>query len=218
LKRPFVSNLTLQPTQIAGFNQFFDDINGSHGSRFGVGIDHEFSSTVFSGFEASWRDVEVPITDKDSTEFRRQNEQFHRAYLYWTPANWMSVGAEYFFEGFQNFFNNPSVNQFQTHRFPITLNFFHPNGLFASLGTEHVTQFIHYDPGSKNTDKESNFWTFDISAGYRFPKRYGLARIGFKNTFNQKFRFQDINVIVPTNPDPRLVPDQIFYGQISLSF
>ncbi|NJD06716.1 MAG: tetratricopeptide repeat protein [Methylococcaceae bacterium] len=218
LKRPFVSNQTLQPTQIAGLNQFFDDINGSYGSRFGVGIDHEFSSTVFSGFEASWRDVEVPIIGQDSTTFRRQNEQFHRAYFYWTPAKWMSFGAEYFLEGFQNLFNNTSVNQFQTHRFPITLNFYHPNGLFASFGTEHVTQFIHYDPDSKNSDKESNFWTFDISAGYRFPKRNGLARIGFKNTFNQKFKFQDINVIVPTNPDPRLVPDQIFYGQVSLSF
>ena len=37
LKRTLVTNQTLEPTQVAGFNQFFDDIDGASAWRYGVG-------------------------------------------------------------------------------------------------------------------------------------------------------------------------------------
>ena len=35
LKRTLITNQTLEPTQVAGFNQFFDDINGTDALRYG---------------------------------------------------------------------------------------------------------------------------------------------------------------------------------------
>jgi hypothetical protein len=36
VRRQLVSNQTLEPTQISGFNQFFDDVNGARAWRYGA--------------------------------------------------------------------------------------------------------------------------------------------------------------------------------------
>jgi hypothetical protein len=57
LKRTLVTDQTLEPTQVAGFEQFFDDVNGASSWRYGVGIDQKFASDLFVGVEASKRDL-----------------------------------------------------------------------------------------------------------------------------------------------------------------
>jgi TonB dependent receptor len=61
VKRALVVDQTIEPTQIAGFNQFFDDINGTETHRYGFGLDARFTSGVLGGAEYSWRDLNVPI-------------------------------------------------------------------------------------------------------------------------------------------------------------
>ncbi len=39
LKPALANNQTLEPTQIAGFNQFFDDVNATKSTRYGFGLD-----------------------------------------------------------------------------------------------------------------------------------------------------------------------------------
>ena len=43
LKRTLVTDQTLEPTQVAGFNQFYDDFNGTEAWRYGGAIDQKFS-------------------------------------------------------------------------------------------------------------------------------------------------------------------------------
>jgi outer membrane receptor protein involved in Fe transport len=47
LKRTLITDQTLEPTQVAGFNQFFDDVNATDIWRYGVAIDQKFSLNVF---------------------------------------------------------------------------------------------------------------------------------------------------------------------------
>ena len=65
LKRTLVTDQTLEPTQVAGFNQFFDDVNGASSWRYGVGIDQKFGRDVFAGAEFSKRDVKSPFVFVD---------------------------------------------------------------------------------------------------------------------------------------------------------
>ena len=45
--RHLSSNRTLEPTQVAGFNQFFDDPNGNEvGAAIGVGLDWQTESSM----------------------------------------------------------------------------------------------------------------------------------------------------------------------------
>ena len=74
LKRPLIGDLsfrsgqTIEPTQVAGFNQFFDDPSGTRARRWGVGIDQKFPNPFFAadtlllGGEWSQRQLTVPTT------------------------------------------------------------------------------------------------------------------------------------------------------------
>ena len=53
LKRTLITDQTLEPTQVAGFNQFFDDLNGTDAWRYGGAIDQKFTKDLFGGVEFS---------------------------------------------------------------------------------------------------------------------------------------------------------------------
>ena len=88
-----VSNQTIEPTQVAGFNQFFDDLTGTAAWRYGAGVDHQFSKHISGGVEYSERKLDVPDLNFVSVDW---SEQLGRAYLYVTPSDLTSIGVEYF--------------------------------------------------------------------------------------------------------------------------
>ncbi|MGR9086553.1 MAG: FecR domain-containing protein [Gammaproteobacteria bacterium] len=100
LKRGIIQKQTLEPTQVAGFNQFFDDIDGSIARRFGVGLDHRFNASTFIGGEFSRRYIDVPFLTAFSPAFdkTRWNETGARAYFNWTPFDTLAFGTEYRYE------------------------------------------------------------------------------------------------------------------------
>ncbi|MDX1540110.1 MAG: TonB-dependent receptor, partial [Geminicoccaceae bacterium] len=85
LKRALVTQQTIEPTQVAGFNQFFDDFNGTTSWRYGVGLDVQLTGVLYAGVEGSWRDIEVPVPLPDRIEIQDEDEQLVRTYLYWAP-------------------------------------------------------------------------------------------------------------------------------------
>ncbi|MGH8525521.1 MAG: TonB-dependent receptor domain-containing protein, partial [Gammaproteobacteria bacterium] len=104
LRRVVIVEQGLEPTQIAGFNQFFDDPPGTHAARYGIGLDGRFSEQFYGGIEVSKRDIKVPVAafaiDAKPPEEALQ-EELYRAYIYWTPAPRWSVSAEYRLEQFE---------------------------------------------------------------------------------------------------------------------
>ena len=156
VKRSLVFEETLEPTQIAGFNQFFDDFNGTIAQRFGVGIDVNFTKSLAGGIELSRRNTDVPrifqqnefIDPNNPPEgransifkFESQREDLYRGYLYWKgDSNW-SVLSEYRLERFRR---NPSEVQsigiaepelpkeVWTTTIPLTIRYFNANGFFC---------------------------------------------------------------------------------------
>ena len=126
-------NQTIEPTQIAGFNQFFDDINGTDAWRYGAAVDHKFFSSLFGGIEYSERDLDVPQLGgaEEKAPFFDWEEQFGRAYLYWTPDPRLALSAEYQYERFDRR-DNPlgrGIVDVRTHRVPLGFNFFLPSGI-----------------------------------------------------------------------------------------
>jgi hypothetical protein len=64
IKRTTVSDQTIEPTQVAGFNQFFDgESDGTRSWRYGIGLGQKFYTNLFGGLEFSWRDLDVPFLD-----------------------------------------------------------------------------------------------------------------------------------------------------------
>jgi tetratricopeptide (TPR) repeat protein len=63
VRRTLITEQTLEPTQVAGFNQFFDEFNLTKTWRYGGAIDRKFSRDVFGGVEVARRDLKVPFLD-----------------------------------------------------------------------------------------------------------------------------------------------------------
>ena len=104
VKRTLITDQTLEPTQVAGFNQFFDDVSRTDIWRYGVAVDQKFTRNIFGGIEFSKRDLSVPFLDftvnpaNPPTREADWDEALGRAYLFWTPHPWLALRAEYAFE------------------------------------------------------------------------------------------------------------------------
>lgn len=213
------SNQTIEPTQVAGFNQFYDDSNGTDSWRYGVAIDHIFSSNLFGGIEYSQRDLDVPRFSDTGTpaQFFDWHEQFGRTYLYKTIGPWFALSAEYLYEKFERE-DEPSrrgIVDVKTHRVPLGFLFFHPSGLSAGLKGTYVNQsgkFQKRDSNDEFSDGD-NFWVLDMSISYRLPKRFGLVSLGAQNMFDKQFKYQD------TDPENlSFIPERFIYTRLTLSF
>jgi hypothetical protein len=230
LKRRLISNQTIEPTQVAGFNQFFDDADGSEAWRYGVAVDQKFSESLYGGAEYTRRDTEQAVVVTfagGATEFQKlsADEDLIRAYLYWTPRlfnrNWLSLSAEYQYEWIKRDDELLGVDSFiklKTQRVPLGINFFHPSGLSTQFKGTYVDQEGDFgDPLTGGTfvvpGGEDNFWYFDGSISYRLPKRWGIFSVGAKNMFNKNINFQDTD---PANP--KIYPEQLIFARFTLSF
>jgi hypothetical protein len=224
LQRPLISRQNIQPslepTQVAGFNQFFFGVVGEEVWRYGIGIDQEFSDTLYAGAEYSERDRDTPILFlRDTPEFEQlaRDEYFGRAYVYSTPLPTLALGAEYQYEDIDNHGMpfEEAVTEVKTHRLKLSANYFHPRGWIGGIDATYVDQdgeFQNINSG-EITPGDDNFWILDASIGYRLPKRRGLISLEVNNVLDEEFRFQD------TDPEnPAILPERWVLLKITLAF
>ncbi len=214
--RTLLSGQTIEPTEVAGFNQFFDDEAGSRAWRYGIGVDHKFSPGLYTGGEYSWRSLEVPGLSEPITR-ADWKERLGRAYLDWTPGSWLAITVEYLYERFErsvDFENFGLPTDIRTHRIPLGINVFAPFGLTSQLKATYVAQRADV-PDSTGTVVvgRDQFWVVDGSVGYRLPKRLGLISLEARNLFNQQFKFQDTD---PANP--QLLPERLILIKATLAY
>jgi tetratricopeptide (TPR) repeat protein len=220
LKRTLITNQTLEPTQVAGFNQFFDDLNGTEAWRYGGAIDQKFTHNIFGGVEFSKRDLNVPFLDTfdPANPIIREagmDESLGRAYLFWTPHRALALRVQYIFERLESE-RTPQSDQpeeLDTHRIPFGINVVHPSGLVTSLSATYFNQdgkFILTN-GQARSGRD-DFWTVDAAVGYRLPKRYGFITVGATNLFDERFRFfdRDLN-------NSSIQPSRVIFGRVTLA-
>ena len=221
LKRSLIQNSTIEPTQVAGFNQFFDDPTGVDAKRGGIALDHEFSWNLHSGLEASVRDLDVPLLTEDPmlVVTEDQDEITGRAYTYWTPSRRISVGAEYHFEQFERDPESPEIrrpNLLRNQRIPVTISFFGDNGLFVNTRTTFYQQKVKF--GAPVVSKDESFALMDVLVGYRLPKRYGIITLNVLNAFDKEFEFFNAGFQEESFTRNRFIPERTIIGEIILSF
>jgi tetratricopeptide (TPR) repeat protein len=218
LNRALVAAQTLEPTQIAGFNQFFDDFNGTKAWRYGAAVDQKFSRDVFGGVEYSGRNLEVPAFDQFGSAIEADwKEYLARGYLLWTPHPLVALRAEYQYERIKRDQElTDGVEEMDTHRLPLGINFFHSSGLSASLTMTYYNQDGTFERitggGGVFQSGSDNFWLTDVALNYRLPKRYGFISAGVRNLFDEKFNYYDLDW-----KNPAIQPDRFFFGKITLA-
>jgi len=217
---------TLSPTNVASFNQEYFGSEGEQASQSGIALDHSFSPRLYAGMELLDRSVDVPVSEVDPLTgemrqfFTNFDESIAHAYIYWARTDNVALTAEYVYEEFDNngFVFTDGYALLETHRVPLTASFFHRSRLHARARATYIDQSGLFAPVSEPylgppLPGASDFWTVDLSVGYRFRNRRGYISLDVDNIFDERSSFQD------TDPEnPRLMPERMLALRFTLSY
>ncbi|MEE4166675.1 MAG: TonB-dependent receptor, partial [Desulfocapsaceae bacterium] len=221
LQRRLVYAQTIEPTHVAGFNQFFDDFPATSAWTYAAGIDHSFKDNVFAGLQFFHRDLDVPFTwvaDPTGVPVQVEDEwqeDVGSAYLYWAPATWFTAGLEYYYEQFtHDQWEGPQeIKSLKTHRLTPKIHFFHPSGISSRIQAHYVDQTGDFGSTFTGFSRDTEqFWIVDLEFTYRLPKRFGTLGLGVKNLFDEGFRFLDTD---PANP--RFLSEQQLFLSLTIA-
>jgi len=218
VKRPLIVDQTIEPTQIAGFNQLYDYENGSRATQKSFGVDVNVTKELLVGVEYSDRDVDVPTRQASGPpSSRNQDEASLRSFVYWTPHQNWALSAEAFRETIEA--PGLSFREVKTLEFPLTASYYHQSGFFAQLGATFVRQSVDPAPVGTSTTRDE-FSVIDAAIGYRLPDRRGIISLEVRNLLGEEFLYTDYDYInnVPATTGSRFIPDRSILGRITISF
>ncbi len=216
---------TIEPTEIAGFNQFYFGTIGEKAWRYGIGLDQTLTRSLNAGIEFSKRDLKSPTISLSPPFFEKQvinvdvDETLTRAYLYWTPFSQIALSAEYLYERLDSSRGElliENVNELQTHRLPLSIGVFSEWGFSGKVKATYVYQEGEFPSNFNNLvalQDDDQFWVFDASLSYRLPNRYGVISLEGKNLLDQSIHFQDTDATNPT-----ITPERQLLFKMALSF
>jgi TonB dependent receptor-like, beta-barrel len=224
LEKPVFSGRSIEPTQVAGFNQLFDDAGlGADAWRYGVAWDQRLPGAAYVGVELSRRDSTVPfeafdldtgIASKAKVDWR---EYLVRTYAYWAVTKQIALSVEYLYERLERDPENSGVARVvesDTHRVPLSMAFFHPSGLQARVTGTYVNQSGQFGDAFSGVKSGSDqFFVLDASIGYRLPKRFGLITLEGRNLLDQKFHYNDHDF-----GNPSFYPERLILLRVTLAF
>lgn len=233
VRRPFVRSQTIEPTQVAGFNQFFTgfedlygDFLGSVSDRVGIAVDQAFSPGTLGGVEVTTRRMDVPssVFDRDFT----WREKTAHVYLYKTHhwnghqgrnGGWQAAfSAEIEYEEIdrpQILTGSEGIMELKTQMAPLGVQFFNDKGLTLRTAMTYVRQDGQFsvDEGFPVVEQEDEAWITDLSLEWRLPRRQGIIAIGVRNAFDETVELLEIDPF-----SPRVATKRFLFGKFSLEF
>lgn len=213
IKQGLVIEQTIEPTQVAGFNQFFDDFNGTRGWRRGIGLDLEMTKNLLGGVEGTWHDLEIPLFGAP-IQFLDRREAHYRAYLSWMFRESWAAGAAYWFDRFRNEAVGPE--KLDTVRLPISVRYFSASGGIVMGEAVYLRQEV--SSGGPAAAERDRSLLMNMMVGFRLPKRIGLITFEVKNLFDRNFRYQDTNFLRAEPVYPEFIPDRTVLARATIQF
>lgn len=210
----------IEPTEVDGFNQFFDEGNGTRARRDIVALDIKAAPSIDLQFEASRRRLSLPIqSDNVQVSTEAQQEKANRLSGGWRIGPRWSIDGEARSEEFQRqaeFLSGPA--RIRTHAATLGVRYFDPNGVFAPLTGTAVRQNVDsFDSVLKLTNAD-HFAQLDAALGMRLPHRTGSVAIEGKNLLNKKFCYQDANFRTPAQQTPPFIRARSVVLQVTAAF
>jgi Tfp pilus assembly protein PilF len=234
---------TLEPTQITGFNQFYDDLERTDSWNYAAAYKQRFSNNLHFGISTLFRDLETKINILDlSTPFPSESRQsleyddkHATLWLNWTPNPLWGFGIDYSYNNYNleeglravdsSILAPDGILKLETHKIPVSISYFHPSGIIGNLTTTYHNQkgnFIDLSGFMTESGDDDGLVT-DITLSYRFPSRRGIASIGVKNIFDKDLNFEDRNSYDAIDPTATSSPssfanERVVFGKISVNF
>ena len=230
VNRFLASSATLEPTQVAGFNQFYNDGVGFaiRAKNRGWGWDQTLGGGVSYGLESVRRKLDVPI----SGAYDEFNERNRRVYLNWavprsllqtTLPGWEgALSLVYDTQTFRRdaFTGDELIREYTPRHLRLGANLAHSNGMGVNLALTWVSAKGIYEPVYDINfipipqPFDNRFWMLDVALTYRLPRQAGQLIFGAMNLANRRgFQYLEMD---PLNP--RFAPERYVYGKILVVF
>lgn len=223
VKPALAGNRTLEPTQIAGFNQLYDDANGTRAERWGLGADWQPLSKLRLGLEFSGREIDQAAFLGEQVLFESQQEHLHRAYAYWTPSDWLGLSAELVYDRFKSAADtiDPDLpRDLETWSLPLRARVFVPSGWFGELALTYVDQSLERSLATSLASGDSEFALVDLALGYRLQGNRGVISLVAENLFDRDFQYQN-NSFREFRDEPSIgshLPERVLMARVTLNF
>jgi len=221
LTRSLTTSQTIEPTQIAGFNQFYEDQLATTADNLALGIDYRTKSNS-AGIELIKRNLIIPGNDSGNRIEDGQKELVYRAYLHFLLNNNISTGIEWLYEEFDKELTSrlPSnqPKNLMTHKIPLfvstsILNF------SARLSMTYYDQDVITPDASQNlSTQRDSFWIGNLQLSHKLSKRNGEIRLTVNNLFDQKFGYYDSTFRTVTARAPAVSHNRNYSLSINLPF
>lgn len=213
-----VSGQTIEPTNISGFNQFYDDIIATESRHYGLGLDRRLSDRIYTGVEFARRNNDEPVFDGNTGTVSRYewNENVFQSYLFFALSEKIVLSGQYAFERLKSDDRGIDPDLYfniKTHRVPLEVCYFHDSGFSSSF----KATYFHQDYDGKDTQTaetvsvSDRFWVCDAEFAWRLPKGKGRISFVVKNLFDKDFLYQDTDPYHPEiHPERQMVLNVTF--------
>ena len=185
LARPLILDQTVEPTTIAGFDQFYDDFAGAAAKLAAVGVDARARPNLWIGAAATRRWIDTPVEDTERRALlHRGDPRDDRRRLCQRDARRsLGLSLEARHEQFrleEEDFDLPDT--VDTTLVPLSVRWFGESGLFTSIDASYVHQSLTEPRARRAPGRGSPRRLGRVSAperpGRDHPRRWQPARPG----------------------------------------
>jgi tetratricopeptide (TPR) repeat protein len=221
LKRELLFQQTIQPTQVAGFNQLYDDFTGTRASVWALGADGRLPFGILAGVEGAWRALDVPAGIDGGTVTDQADEWRAGGYLFRTLGERWAVGARAEFDYYKlddDPIGRNDPEDVKTWLFPLTARWFHPSGLFAEASASFLYQQVSRTDEATFEEGSDDTWLLGAAVGWRLPDRRGLIALQVANLLDSHFKYEDDSFRTNEEVGSRFIPDRTVLLRANLNF
>lgn len=197
LKRGLVVERTIEPTQVAGFNQFYDDQNGARAHVNSLAVDARLRPDLRLTAQIQRREVRrAPGLLGSGLNWSRAEEWIERQagmQVFWTPTPRIAARAGLSTDRFSRIPLQMDVLPTRVHTtsLPIAIRHFWPQGVFAEMAVTRVLQRVERQSTGSDRAGRDRFTLVDMTVGMRLPTWPATVTLTAKNLLGEQFRYED---------------------------
>ncbi|MAM86318.1 MAG: hypothetical protein CME36_03290 [unclassified Hahellaceae] len=221
-RRDPVARQTIEPTSVAGFNQFEDDLDTADAKNYGLGVDFRPGRAIFTGAQFMLRELDFRLTGGDETiQIGTVRDKTAELYLSRIMSNWLTLNSRLLWEDADQPYLQGIVGETdrrKTIRLPLGARlFFHRWQL--TLEAEYLRQQTRtsvLDTETLETAPQrgrETMWIGNIALQYPLPRRFGMVEAGIDNIGDVE------RTIIRSDGDfLQFYPGRFLYGRVQFSF
>lgn len=224
VKRALIVDQTIEPVQIAGFNQFYDDFNGTLARTLAAAADIRIGPGAKGLLEMQRRRLRLGPSlvgaDLSAGPFEEWHERTVAAGVYWTPDDATAATLQFRRETFDRVPLTDDLRPVSvaTDSVPLTLTRTLGAGWSLRLGVTHVRQRLERQAAAGGAAVPSRFTLADASVAWRIPRSDASIRVSILNLTDEHFSYQDDNFRSSQPHAPRYTPGRSLAVSASVSF